>query len=222
MRYLPQSVCVFLLLTTASVGIAADADGFKPIFDGKIARRLGRRSRLLARRGRRRSPARPPKETRAKHNTFLIWRGGKPADFELKAEFRMPNAGFANSGIQFRSWEGPGEVAGQRLSGRHGQPRTPTPASATARASAASWPSAARRPSSARTTSRRSSSKFAEPHELGQGHQEARLERVPHHRPGQPHHPEDQRQLMCEVTDEDTKARAGRHASPSRSTPARR
>ena len=40
-------------------------------------------------------------------NTFLIWRGGKPADFELKAEFRMPNLGFANSGIQIRSWEGP-------------------------------------------------------------------------------------------------------------------
>jgi type 1 glutamine amidotransferase len=43
----------------------------------------------------------------AKYNNFLIWRGGKPADFELKAEFRMPDAGFANSGIQIRSWEGP-------------------------------------------------------------------------------------------------------------------
>jgi hypothetical protein len=47
------------------------------------------------------------KENPAKRNTFLIWRGGKPADFELKAEFRMPNPGFANSGIQIRSWEGP-------------------------------------------------------------------------------------------------------------------
>ena len=33
-------------------------------------------------------------------NTFLIWRGGAPGDFELKAEIRM-NAG--NSGIQYRS-----------------------------------------------------------------------------------------------------------------------
>jgi hypothetical protein len=33
-------------------------------------------------------------------NTFLIWRGGTPGDFELKAEVRM-NAG--NSGIQYRS-----------------------------------------------------------------------------------------------------------------------
>ena len=43
----------------------------------------------------------------AKGNTFLIWRGGRPADFELKCEFRMPNRGFANSGVQFRSWEEP-------------------------------------------------------------------------------------------------------------------
>jgi hypothetical protein len=33
-------------------------------------------------------------------NTFLIWRGGAPGDFELKAEIRL-NAG--NSGIQYRS-----------------------------------------------------------------------------------------------------------------------
>ena len=37
-------------------------------------------------------------------NTFLIWRGGSPADFELKMEFRL--TGF-NSGIQFRSVELP-------------------------------------------------------------------------------------------------------------------
>ena len=47
------------------------------------------------------------KEKKAPRNTFLIWRGGKPADFELKIEFRMPNKGFANSGVQIRSWEGP-------------------------------------------------------------------------------------------------------------------
>jgi Domain of Unknown Function (DUF1080) len=35
-----------------------------------------------------------------KQNTFLIWRGGEPKDFELKVEFRM-NA--TNSGVQFRS-----------------------------------------------------------------------------------------------------------------------
>jgi hypothetical protein len=35
-----------------------------------------------------------------KENTFLIWRGGEPKDFELKVQFRM-NA--TNSGIQIRS-----------------------------------------------------------------------------------------------------------------------
>ena len=39
-----------------------------------------------------------------KQNTFLIWRGGSPADFELKLEFKL--TGF-NSGIQFRSIELP-------------------------------------------------------------------------------------------------------------------
>lgn len=39
-----------------------------------------------------------------KQNTFLIWRGGSPADFELKLEYRL--TGF-NSGIQFRSSELP-------------------------------------------------------------------------------------------------------------------
>jgi hypothetical protein len=39
-----------------------------------------------------------------KHNTFLIWRGGNPANFELKLQYRL--TGF-NSGIQYRSVELP-------------------------------------------------------------------------------------------------------------------
>ena len=35
-----------------------------------------------------------------KENTFLIWRGGEPKNFELKLQFRL-NAG--NSGVQIRS-----------------------------------------------------------------------------------------------------------------------
>jgi hypothetical protein len=37
-------------------------------------------------------------------NTFVIWRGGEPADFELKVEFRMSST---NSGVQFRSTQVP-------------------------------------------------------------------------------------------------------------------
>jgi hypothetical protein len=35
-----------------------------------------------------------------KENTFVIYRGGEPADFELKVEFRINNT---NSGVQYRS-----------------------------------------------------------------------------------------------------------------------
>ncbi len=35
------------------------------------------------------------------HNSFLIWNGGSPGDFELKAEYRITEDG--NSGINYRS-----------------------------------------------------------------------------------------------------------------------
>jgi Domain of Unknown Function (DUF1080) len=38
-----------------------------------------------------------------KNNTFLIWRGGTPGDFEFKAEYRISGGG--NSGVQYRSEE---------------------------------------------------------------------------------------------------------------------
>lgn len=37
------------------------------------------------------------------HNTFLIWDGGRPADFEFVAEYRMTGNG--NSGVNYRSEE---------------------------------------------------------------------------------------------------------------------
>ncbi len=41
-----------------------------------------------------------------KQNTFCIWRGGKPADFDLKLQYRLTGAG-GNSGVQYRSIERP-------------------------------------------------------------------------------------------------------------------
>ncbi len=55
-------------------------------------------------------------ENPLKENTFVIWRGGEPGDFELKLEYRMSAT---NSGIQFRSThvppggEGRGAVTGK-------------------------------------------------------------------------------------------------------------
>jgi hypothetical protein len=83
---------------------------------------------------------------------YLIWQGGQPGDFELKAELRGEGAG-VNSGIQYRSFIQPprqmdagrggagaaGGAAGQGRGGRgpsgacpSGQPRgTPNPAAET-------------------------------------------------------------------------------------------
>lgn len=45
-----------------------------------------------------------------KQNTFCIWKGGEPGDFELRAEYRLTGVNDGNSGIQYRSVELP-EVA---------------------------------------------------------------------------------------------------------------
>jgi hypothetical protein len=42
-----------------------------------------------------------PESTPLKANTFLIWKDGKPGDFELTAEYQISSEG--NSGIQYRS-----------------------------------------------------------------------------------------------------------------------
>jgi len=44
------------------------------------------------------TPAKP-----LKNNTFIIWRGGTPGDFEFKAEYKINAEG--NSGVQYRSEE---------------------------------------------------------------------------------------------------------------------
>ncbi len=47
-------------------------------------------------------------ETVVKSNTFIIWRGGRPKDFELKLDYRITAAG--NSGINYRSASVPDPV----------------------------------------------------------------------------------------------------------------
>ncbi len=51
-----------------------------------------------------------------KQNTFCIWKGGQPGDFELKAEYRLTGVNDGNSGIQFRSVELP-DVANWVMAG---------------------------------------------------------------------------------------------------------
>jgi hypothetical protein len=40
-------------------------------------------------------------ETLLKNNSFIVWQGGQPADFEFKGSFKIQQSG--NSGIQYRS-----------------------------------------------------------------------------------------------------------------------
>ncbi len=42
-----------------------------------------------------------------KQNTFCIWKGGQPGNFELKAEYRLTGVNDGNSGFQYRSVELP-------------------------------------------------------------------------------------------------------------------
>jgi hypothetical protein len=98
------AVASFFALSGVSFVHAAEDEGFKPIFNGKDLEGWDGNQKLW----RVEDGAivgETTKENRIQLNSFLIWRGGKPADFELKAEFRLPKKGFGNTGIQYRSWE---------------------------------------------------------------------------------------------------------------------
>src|SRR3954454_4478476 len=74
--------------------------GFKPIFDGKtLDGWAGDPKYWRVENGSLVGEITP--ETVIKSNTFIIWQGGAPADFELKADYRITSAG--NSGINYRS-----------------------------------------------------------------------------------------------------------------------
>lgn len=75
-------------------------DGFKHLFDGKTLKGWdGNPAFWSVQDGA--ITGITTKEKPTKGNTFCIWRGGEPADFELHVTFRIGDAG--NSGVQFRS-----------------------------------------------------------------------------------------------------------------------
>jgi hypothetical protein len=83
----------------AAAAFAADGD-FKPIFNGKDLDGWDGDPRFWSvKEGAIRGETALPNRM-TKGNTFLIWRGGTPKDFELKVTFRIQNG---NSGIQYRS-----------------------------------------------------------------------------------------------------------------------
>ena len=101
--FLALAGLLVLPLLGAGAAPAADDEGFKPIFDGKTRAGWDGDPKLW-RVEDGAITGETTKENSIKSNTFLVWRDGKPADFELKVEFKMRNG---NSGIQIRSWEDP-------------------------------------------------------------------------------------------------------------------
>jgi hypothetical protein len=80
--------------------LTVDEPGFQPIFDGTtLAGWEGNPTYWRVESGA--LVGEITAETVIKSNTFIIWRGGTPADFELKLDYRITEAG--NSGINYRS-----------------------------------------------------------------------------------------------------------------------
>jgi len=79
---------------------SGDEPGFRPIFDGKSLEGWeGDPKYWRVENGALVGEVTP--ETLLKSNTFIVWRGGAPRDFELKVDYRISAAG--NSGLNYRS-----------------------------------------------------------------------------------------------------------------------
>jgi hypothetical protein len=80
--------------------VDGDEPGFEPIFNGKtLTGWEGNPTYWRVENGALVGEITP--ETLLKSNTFIIWRGGRPRDFELKLDYRISADG--NSGINYRS-----------------------------------------------------------------------------------------------------------------------
>jgi len=99
------SICAAVLLTVTIASQSCMAqkknkDGFKPIFDGKtLTGWEGDPTYWRVEDGALTGEITPA--TLLKTNSFIVYKGGQPADFELTGEFKITEAG--NSGINYRS-----------------------------------------------------------------------------------------------------------------------
>ncbi len=85
---------------TSCVGQKKNKDGFTSIFNGKTLKGWdGDPTYWRVEDGTLTGEITP--STLLKTNSFIIWQGGEPGDFELKGEFKITEAG--NSGINYRS-----------------------------------------------------------------------------------------------------------------------
>ncbi|XCF07578.1 DUF1080 domain-containing protein [Tamlana crocina] len=94
-------ICLtFISLYNCKNSSKTDSEGFVSIFNGKnLENWNGDLTYWSVKNGNLVGEVTP--ETLLKRNTFIIWQGGKPSDFELKLDFKISDKG--NSGINYRS-----------------------------------------------------------------------------------------------------------------------
>jgi hypothetical protein len=80
--------------------LTADEPGFQSIFDGTTLNGWEGNPKYWRVEGGSMVGEITP-ETVIKSNTFIIWKGGRPKDFELKVDYKITSGG--NSGINYRS-----------------------------------------------------------------------------------------------------------------------
>ncbi len=107
MSRISQCVCAWLLaattfVVTSTFAVADDKEGkWEDVFDGKSLENWdGNPDFWSVEDGA--ITGQTTKDKPTKGNTFIIWRGGEVADFELTLEFKIIGG---NSGIQYRSFE---------------------------------------------------------------------------------------------------------------------
>ena len=95
------AVLITILAVSCKVSNTSQSEkGFKSIFDGKTLNAWeGDTKYWRVENGNLVGEITP--ETLLKTNSFITWKGGEPADFELKGEFNITEKG--NSGINYRS-----------------------------------------------------------------------------------------------------------------------
>ena len=97
--------CVVVLATVSAGSSTSAQDGWTTIFDGKTLDKWdGNPDFWRVEDGT--ITGQTTKEKSTPGNTFIVWRGGETADFELKLEYKIIGG---NSGIQYRSFEVPNE-----------------------------------------------------------------------------------------------------------------
>lgn len=92
------------VLAAACLSLFAADEGFKSLFNGKDLTGWDGDTNLWAVQDGA-IVGETTAEKKAKGNTFLVWREGKPKDFHLKCKFKLE--GSNNSGVQYRSVENP-------------------------------------------------------------------------------------------------------------------